>query len=82
VDLDFLIVEILRSHSDAIHSVDILWTSDWSATETSTWQHTPLTKTSTLPAGFELAIPASEWQRIHVLAQAATGIGQLLLHHT
>jgi hypothetical protein len=27
------------------------------------------------PAGFELAIPASEWPQTHVLDRAATGIG-------
>jgi hypothetical protein len=38
-----LITEALRSHSDTPHSVGLLWKSDRSDAETSTWQHT-LTK--------------------------------------
>jgi len=40
----FLIVEASRLHSDTPHSVGLLWTSDWLVTETSTWQHTTLTR--------------------------------------
>jgi hypothetical protein len=39
-----LIVEASRSHSDTPHSVGLLWTSDQPDTETSTWQHTTLTR--------------------------------------
>jgi hypothetical protein len=35
-----LIIEASRSHSDTPHSVGLLWTSDQSDTETSTWKHT------------------------------------------
>jgi len=35
-----LTVEDSRSHSDTSHSVGLLWTSDQSDAETSTWQHT------------------------------------------
>jgi len=38
-----LIVEDSRSNSDTPHSVGLLWTSDQSDTQTSTWQHTTLT---------------------------------------
>jgi hypothetical protein len=40
---DLLIIEASRSHSDALHSVGLLWTSDQVDTQTSTWQHTALT---------------------------------------
>ena len=39
-----LIFEALRSHSDTPHSVGFLWTSDQPDAETSTWQHTTLTR--------------------------------------
>ena len=44
VGLGFLIVEISRTHSDTPQSVGLLWTSDRSVAETSTWQHTTLTR--------------------------------------
>jgi len=63
-----LIVEASRSHSDTPHSVGLLWPSDQSDTETSTWQNTTLTRdTSMLPAGFEPPIPASERRQTHAL---------------
>jgi len=39
-----LIIEDSWSHSDTPHSVGLLWTSDHSDSETSTWQHTTLTR--------------------------------------
>ena len=39
-----LSIETSRSHSDAPHSVGLLWTSDQPVAETSTWQHTTLTR--------------------------------------
>jgi len=44
VDLGPLIVEVSRSHSDTSHSVRLLWMSDQPVTETSSWQHTTLTR--------------------------------------
>jgi len=44
VDLDLLIVEVSRSHSDTSHSVGLLWTSDRPSAETSTWQHTTFSR--------------------------------------
>jgi hypothetical protein len=44
VGLGFLIVEVLRSHSDTPHSVGLLWTSDRPVAETSTWQHATFTR--------------------------------------
>jgi hypothetical protein len=42
--LGLLIVEVSRSQSDIPHSVGLLWTSDRPVAETSTWQHTTLTR--------------------------------------
>jgi len=39
-----LIIEASRSHSDTPHAVGLLWTSDQVVAETSTWQHTTLTR--------------------------------------
>jgi hypothetical protein len=39
-----LIVEALWSHSDTPHSVGLLWMTDQPDTDTSTWQHTTLTR--------------------------------------
>jgi hypothetical protein len=39
-----IIIEAYWSHSDTPHLVGLLCTSDWTDTETSTWQHTSLTE--------------------------------------
>jgi hypothetical protein len=39
-----LIIKASRSYSDTPHSVGLLWTSDQPVAETSTWQHTILTR--------------------------------------
>jgi len=39
-----LTVEASRSHSETPHSAGLLWTSDRPVAETSTWQHTTLTR--------------------------------------
>jgi hypothetical protein len=44
VDLGTLIIEVSRPHSDTPHSVGLLWTSDRLVAETTTWQHTTLTR--------------------------------------
>jgi len=44
VGQSLLIVEASWSHSDTQHSVGLLWMSDQPITETSTWQHTTLTR--------------------------------------
>jgi len=41
---DLLIIEALRLHWDTPHSAGLLWTSDHPDAETSTWQHTTLTR--------------------------------------
>jgi hypothetical protein len=38
-----LMQEVSRSHNDVPQSVGLLWTSDQSVAQTSTWQHTALT---------------------------------------
>ena len=35
-----LIIEASRSHSNTLHSIGLVWTSDQHVAETSTWQHT------------------------------------------
>jgi hypothetical protein len=69
VGQDFLIVEASRSHLDTPHMVGLLWMSDQPDAETSTWQHTTLTRhrNPCLPAGFEPAIPASQRPQTHAL---------------
>jgi len=39
-----LIIKALWSHSDTPHSIGLLWTSDQPNAQTSTWQHTTLTR--------------------------------------
>jgi len=39
-----LITEASRLHTDTLHSVGLLWTSGQLNAETSTWQHTTLTR--------------------------------------
>jgi hypothetical protein len=57
VDLGFLIVEVSRSHS-----IGLLRMSEQLIAQTSTWQHTILTrdKTPMPPAGFKPKLPANE----------------------
>ena len=71
------IVEASLSHSDAPHSVGLLWTSDRPAKETSTCQHTILT-TDRNPCPRRDSNPQSQQAsgRItHALDRAATGTG-------
>ena len=68
--LGLLIVEVSRSHA-----VGLSWKSDWNVAQTSTWQHTKLTRDIHAPAGFETAIPAIQQPQTHALHGAATAIG-------
>jgi hypothetical protein len=62
-------------HTDAPQSVGLLWTTDQPDEQTPTWQHTTLAReTSMPPAGFELAILASERPQTQAVDRAATGI--------
>ena len=65
----------LITHNDAPQSVGLLWTSDQSGAETSTWQHTTLNnrQTSMPRVGFEPTISAGEWPKTYALDRAATG---------
>ena len=74
-----VIIEAVRSHSDAPQSLGLLWRHDQPDAETSTWQDTTLT-TDRHPypppaAGFEPAIPRTERPQTHALDRAATGGG-------
>ena len=62
-----LIMEASPSHSDTPHSVAPLWTSDQPFAETSTWQHTTLTrdKHECRPVEFEPVIAGSDRSRSH-----------------
>jgi hypothetical protein len=56
-----LIIEASRSHSSTQHSIRFLSTNDRLEAQTSTWQHTVLTRKTSKPlAGFEPAIPVSD----------------------
>ena len=71
----FVIFEASRSHSGTPHSAGLLWTSDQSDAEASTWQHTVTRDKQPCPrAGFEPAFPTSEWPQTHSLDYAAVGI--------
>ena len=65
------------SHSNTRHSVGLLWTGDQPVAETSTWQHTSLTRdrySCPPPVGFEPTIPARERRQTHALDRAGKGI--------
>jgi len=70
-----LIIEASRSHSDTPHLVGIHRTSYRPDAETSTAQHTALTRDNHALAWFEPKIPAREWPQTHVLYLAVTGMG-------
>jgi hypothetical protein len=61
LDLGLLIGKISRTHSDTPHPLGLPWTSDQPVAETSIWQHTTLTReTSMFQWRFEPAIPGSK----------------------
>jgi len=51
VGQDLLIIEASRSRSDTPHSAGLLWTSYQPDAETSTWQHTTVTRDIYVPWG-------------------------------
>ena len=72
-----LTVKPSRSHSDTPHSVGLLWTSDQPVAETSTRQHTTLTK-DRHPRPRRDSNPQSQQasgRRPHGLDRECTGIG-------
>jgi hypothetical protein len=75
VGLGFLIVEVLRYHSDTPHSVGLLWTSDRPVAGTK--HDTHKRQTSMSPAGFEPAITAGERLQTHALDCVGTGIDEI-----
>jgi hypothetical protein len=72
-----LVFEVSWSHKDAPQSVGLLWTSDQSVAETSTWQHTTLTtdKHPCPPVGFEPTVSAGERPKTYALDRATPGTG-------
>jgi hypothetical protein len=77
----FLFIEVSRSQSDTPHSVDLPCTSDRPVAETSTWQHTTLTRRQiSIPSTvFEPANPARERPQTRALNRSASENGALLL---
>ena len=74
VGQDLLIIVDSWSHSDTSHSVGLLWTSDQLNAETTTWEHTTLTRdrqTSMPPAVFEPTVSAGERSQTHALDRGA-----------
>ena len=72
-----LLYQFPRSHSEALHSVVFLWTSDHPDAEKfyMTTHNTHNRETSISTAEFELAVPTSERPQTHALDCVATGIG-------
>jgi len=70
-----LIVEASRSHTP--QTVGLLWTSDQTDAETSTWQYTTLTRDSHLCPQQDSNPPvlAVERPQTHAFDREATGIG-------
>jgi hypothetical protein len=60
VDQGFFIIEISQSHSDTLHSVGLLWTSDQLDAETFTWQHVTITRDRYAHPWWDLNLPASK----------------------
>jgi len=77
-----LVVKTAWSHSDTPHSIWLLWKGDQPEAETSTWQHTALTRDmhQLPPVEFEPAIPETIRKQTHTLHRAATGIGEYLTY--
>ena len=72
----------IHDHTDTPQSVGLLWTCDQPDAETSTWQHTTLTRqTSMLPVVFEPTISVGERPQTYALDGAATGTGLLHSSH-
>jgi len=69
--------EVSRSHSDTPYSAIFLWTSDRLFAETSTWQHTTLTRDRQpcFRGGFEPEIPASERPQACTIERVTIDIG-------
>jgi hypothetical protein len=71
-----LIVEASGTHSNTLHSVGLLWTSDQPDAETATYTtHKHSQKTFMPPAEFEPVIPGSKRPQTHTLDRAAIEIG-------
>jgi len=73
-----LSAEAWRSHSDTLHSVELLWTSDRPDAETFIWQHTTLTGDRyPRPRRDSNPLPANERLQTDASDRAAIGIGNI-----
>jgi hypothetical protein len=63
------------------HSIWVHWTTDRPDAETSTGNTQHSEQTSMFPAGFESAIPSSEWPQTHALDRAASGTSLMFLSY-
>ena len=72
-----LLSHLITLNDTQTHSVGLLWTNDQTDAETSTWQHTILTRDRRAcpRRDFEPAIPGSERPQTYALDDATTGIG-------
>jgi len=79
---DLLIIEASRSHCNTPHSVGLLWTSDQPVAETSTWQHTALTRKRHVWSRRNSSPQPQQAssRKTYALDRAATGIGLSLIH--
>ena len=71
-------LEGTRSHSDTVHSLRLLWTSDQPDAQTSSWQHTTLTRDK-CPCIQRDSNTQSQQDKSHDLDRAAAGIGSVRL---
>ena len=73
-----VIIQASRSHSDTPHSVRLLFTSDRSEAQTSTWQHTTLTRDIFVPGGIRTSNTSKQAvANPRIRPRAYTGIGEL-----
>jgi hypothetical protein len=73
---DHLIIKGSRPLSDMLHSVGLLWMSDWPTQRLYLTTHnTQKRNTSIPPAGFKPKIPAFKWLQPPALDHAATRNG-------
>jgi hypothetical protein len=72
-----LIIEASRSHS-----VGLLWTSDQPATETSTWQHTTITRDKHACPRWDLTLQSQQASGRRTKPWAARPLGSVGCLHT
>jgi hypothetical protein len=73
MDQGLHMLEASQSHSNALHSLELPWSSDQPAQQTLP-DNTQKRQTSTPPAGFEPAMSEDKRPQNHALDRAASGI--------